>query len=538
MPELLYFDCNTTFGPYPQKHKEARWTKEHLLDDLVLAGIAGALVYHRLGRHYDPMLGNMRLIEEIRDDRDRLFPCWFAMPSFGPEFATVAEFTELMKQHDVRAVRIEAKAFGVPPRERVWGELPDALLENDILCVLPSPGYGAELDFADPLLTIFRENKTLLMNHVWSQWRELVALMEEHPNLHIEFSNFQANRAVEFFAKRFGAERCLFGTGLPDKAPGAARGFLDFTLLPHDQAQLIAGENLRRLLGGQGPTSIPQPGEWHDSITEAVRNGKPVPCLALDAHCHIVHDGGHTVGERIVTVKGDADGMLELTRRAGIDKTAIMSWVAPLSMDTDLGNEIVEKSVRRYPEEFIGLLTINPEYDDEAKIEALIQKYHVELGFPGLKTFTPCQAIDYDDPLFEKWFQYANDHHLYLVLDPKGGEGADRCVRNLASRYPDMTIYIDHCGRSWQFAKWVVAVMRDHPNIWAQLNFTLVTNGLIEYLVEQVSADRVLFGTDAPMRDPRPQVTWLVFTRLPEEDKRRIFGENFAGILRRAKVEI
>jgi predicted TIM-barrel fold metal-dependent hydrolase len=46
-----------------------------------------------------------------------------------------------------------------------------------------------------------------------------------------------------------------------------------------------------------------------------------------------------------------------------------------------------------------------------------------------------------------------------------------------------------------------------------------------------VGDDRVLFGTDAPMRDPRPQVGWLVFTRLPEQSKRKIFGSNFARIL-------
>ena len=230
--------------------------------------------------------------------------------------------------------------------------------------------------------------------------------------------------------------------------------------------------------------------------------------------------------------------MIELTRRTGIDKTAIMSWAGPLSMDSDLGNEVVAKAVARYPDEFIGLVTINPEYDDEEKIEATIQKYHVELGFPGLKTFAACQTIDYDDPLFDRWFQFGNDHHLYLVLDSRGDARADRCVRNLAERYPHLGLHLDHCGRGWAYARWAVSVMADYDNVWGQLNYTLVTNGVIEYMVEQVGAERLLFGTDAPMRDPRPQAGWLVFTRLSEEDKRKIFGGNFAGILRRAGVEV
>jgi predicted TIM-barrel fold metal-dependent hydrolase len=145
MNERLYFDCNASFGPYPGKPKEARWTKQHLLDDLDLAGIAGALVYHRLALDYDPLLANLRLIEEIGDDRDRLFPCWVVLPALSPEFPGVDELLRRMEEHDVRAVRLEPQRFGVPLKERVWGELRDALRERNVLCVIPTPTYGGEL---------------------------------------------------------------------------------------------------------------------------------------------------------------------------------------------------------------------------------------------------------------------------------------------------------------------------------------------------------------------------------------------------------
>ena len=74
--------------------------------------------------------------------------------------------------------------------------------------------------------------------------------------------------------------------------------------------------------------------------------------------------------------------------------------------------------------------------------------------------------------------------------------------------------------------------MKRHMNVWAQINYTAVSNGTIEYLVDQVGADRVLFGTDAPMRDPRPQLGWVVYTRLTLAEKKKILGENFARILR------
>ena len=534
MSEHLYFDCNAAFGPRAKKHAEARWTRHHLLEDMDLAGIAGALVTYSQSFLYDPMLSNLSLIEQIADDRDRLYPCWVAIPSLSGEFPDVDAFMAEARRHDVRAVRIEPKLFNLPVKENVWGPLRDALRDEGILTIASANVFETDFDAIDRLLDIFDDCNTLLTHHNWAQWRRVVCLMNDHPRLHVEFSAFQANRAVEYFAGKYGPERCLFGTGLPEKAPGAARGFLDWTLLPRQEASLIAGGNLRRLLGGRGPGEAPGRTRWDDGITDAVRNGRPLPCVVADDHCHVLHDGAHTAGGDRVMLHGDVDGMIELTRRIGIDKTAMMSWTGPLCMDTDFGNRIVEEAVKRYPDEIVGVATINPEHQTEAEIEQVIRYYHEELGFPGLKTYTRPQNLRYDDPAFDRWYSHADAHNLYLVLDPAGQ--LDDQVANVARKYPNMGIHLDHCGQSWQYAKWAVSWMREYPNIWAQLNYTLVANGVIEFLVEQVGADRVLFGTDAPMRDPRPQAAWLAFTRLSEQDKRKIYGENFVRILRAAKV--
>lgn len=536
MPDRLFFDCNATFGQYPRKPALARWTLGHLLEDMDLAGIAGALVYNRQALHYDPMLGNRRLIEQIAPHRGRLFPCWVAMPSVVGEFPDAEPFVAELKQHDVRAVRFDLDQHRVPLKASLWRPLIDALRAANVLCVVSVNPYEANFDAYDRLFDLLAGLPTLMVNHGWGQWRQVAAMMNAHPHVHMEFSHFQANRAVEVFSQSFGTERCLFGTGLPDKAPGAARGFVDYGLFDDDTADMIAAGNLTRLLRGHGPTSPPARTQWDDAITDAVRARKSVPCVVLDAHCHIGDDAGTTLGGGVIAIDGGADGMIELTRRAGIDKTAIMSWAGPLSMDTKLGNETVARAVERYPGEFIGLSTINPDYDSPDDIRSIIAEYHIKRGFPGLKTFPACQSIKYDAPELHEWLQYGNDHKLYMVFDPSGEHDTAR-LEHLTRKYPDLSIHIDHCGQSWPYAIWAAEMCNRFPNVVAQLNYTLVTNGTIEYLVQHIGADRVLFGTDAPMRDPRPQVTWLVFTRLSEADKRMVFGGAFAKVLRRAGVE-
>ena len=210
-----------------------------------------------------------------------------------------------------------------------------------------------------------------------------------------------------------------------------------------------------------------------------------------------------------------------------------MSWEAPCSFDTELGNDTVAKAVERYPDEFIGLASIDPTHQTGEEMQAIIEEYHVKRRFPGLK-YLRHGEFNYDNPAFEKWYSFASRHRLYAVIDPCGRQDSEM-LANLAAKYPGMRISLDHCGQSWSYAVWAAAMVKKYPAVDAQLTFTNVTNGVIEYLVAECGADRVMFGTDTPMRDPRPQASWLAFTRLREADKRLVFGENFKRLLEEVK---
>jgi predicted TIM-barrel fold metal-dependent hydrolase len=381
-------------------------------------------------------------------------------------------------------------------------------------------------------LGIFASNPVLAADVSWGRWREIAALMDACGNLRLEFSTFQANRAVEWFAGRYGPERCLFGTGLPQKSAGAARAFLDFTLLGQEAASQIAGGNLATLLDAALPPP-PETSRWRDAITEATTRGQPVPALVVDAHCHINHDGANGGGGPNVMVRGDADGLLEVARRMGVAVTAVMSWNGTVGMDAAAGNEITAAAVRRYPEEFIGLCSLNPAVQSADEMLAQVQEYHLARGFRGLKPYRR-SPVPYNDPRFEPWWQFGEEYHLYGLFH-EGACGLD-AVADVAARHPNLHCLIPHSGGSYAYARRVAELVKRHPNVYAELTLTPVTNGVIEWLVGEVGADRVLFGTDAPMRDPRPQLGWVLYTRLPEADKRLILGENFRRVLRAGRL--
>jgi predicted TIM-barrel fold metal-dependent hydrolase len=63
-----------------------------------------------------------------------------------------------------------------------------------------------------------------------------------------------------------------------------------------------------------------------------------------------------------------------------------------------------------------------------------------------------------------------------------------------------------------------------------------VTYRVIEFMVEHIGADRVLFGTDQPMRDPIPQFGWMAYSHCSVAEKKKMFGLNMQRILKRVKL--
>ena len=78
--------------------------------------------------------------------------------------------------------------------------------------------------------------------------RRLFPLLEQYPNLYIETSYYVVHRGIELICRHFGAERLLFGTGLPQRAPGPAITALSYSQISDQERALIASGNLRRLL--------------------------------------------------------------------------------------------------------------------------------------------------------------------------------------------------------------------------------------------------------------------------------------------------
>jgi len=533
---MRYFDCCCEIGPRNEKDPAAPWSIEDVLRWMDRCGISAALAVHTLAIHGNVVQSRRRIRNDIAASRGRLIPAWTLLPPDAADYdCDPRKLIRDMAAEGVRAIKLFPKTHNYPLCPSVMEAILKPLEDHRILTMidfneLPAGAEGA-FTAMDALLGAFPRLPVLLVRAVWSMQRIVTALMERHDNLHIEFSMYQINRGIEEYVRRFGPQRLLFGTGLPAMSAGAARCFVDYAQIRPQAKAMIAGGNLSRLLGGIEVGEVPLPADPLISLAAA---GAPLADFDLqDAHCHVLHEDASSAGGYVM-YRGDADGILELNDLMGVRAGTLMSWTGPIASDTVDGNDVVARALKRHPGRFYGLIYVNPVLLSKDELMAEMQDRLREPGWIGMKPY-PNVGLAYDDPLYAPCWRTAQDRGLMALLHLGGRAGSAKTVAKLAKEYPDAQWVIAHVGGSFASAREVSGVMKDHPNIWAELTLTPVTNGVIEWLASQVGDGRILFGTDAPMRDPRPQLGWVVWADLPLASRRKILGENFRSLLAKRK---
>jgi predicted TIM-barrel fold metal-dependent hydrolase len=250
---LPFFDCGIMLGPWEQATPGSPQNAAELTSLLQRCGIGEALVYSSLATLYNPPLGNEELLGEIAG-HPGLHPCWVLIPDQTEEMPPAEQVVERMMQAGVRAARVFPLGFHVSLAEWSVGPLFRLLAAHRIPLFLDwgHRNWSQELINWDELRDLcagYPDLPIILVRPSLSSDRRLFPLMARFPNLYIENSYYVVHRGIELICRRFGAERVLFGTGLPQRAPGPAITALSYSGVSRREKELVAGDNLRRLLG-------------------------------------------------------------------------------------------------------------------------------------------------------------------------------------------------------------------------------------------------------------------------------------------------
>lgn len=523
--DTLYFDAFTEIGPRRRKHPAQPWQLEDLLEEMEHCSISGALVFSTQSVFYDAHFGNLDLSQKLKA-HPHLFSIWNVLPAHTGEFPEPGDLRKQMEEHQVAAAILH-------PSSNAWDWEADSSGELlEMLETTRTPTFVKRSEFRsyrelDRFLALHPRLPVILLGAVWFEQREVMALFRKHPNLHLTFDHFQIHYGPERFHADGCGDRVLFGSNSPAMSAGAHRCYWDYADIPADARQAAAGGNLIRLLKGRcPPRNHVNPKE--DILMTAARRGQPLPTLLIDMHMHILHEGLHGGGERYRMEKGGPSGVFPLLQRLGCRGGGFMSWNGPVSADSVAGNDCTRLALDAAPGGYWGLATFDPTHYSQEELARLIPGTYADRRFIGMKPYVH-YGVEYHHASYDQWWEFGQKHRFYALIHRTRSDYLE--VDVLAARYPGVRWVVAHCGADYATADGAIEMMHKHPNVYAEITLTPVPLGIIDYLATEGDPARVLYGSDLPMRDPRQQLGWVVFSRLPLAVKRQILGGNALEVI-------
>ena len=92
--------------------------------------------------------------------------------------------------------------------------------------------------------------------------------------------------------------------------------------------------------------------------------------------------------------------------------------------------------------------------------------------------------------------------------------------------FPEVSLILGHAGGRYEGYLAAAALARTYANVYLDLAGDGYGLGLVEYLVQQVGAERILYGSDLTWIDPRTQLGMILDAAIPTADKALILRHN------------
>ncbi|PYV18285.1 MAG: hypothetical protein DMG07_04250 [Acidobacteria bacterium] len=249
----------------------------------------------------------------------------------------------------------------------------------------------------------------------------------------------------------------------------------------------------------------------------------------FDAHLHV--PSGDDVHWQVHPVTPTVDQFVAYLEQCGVGRgigNAVRSQVATSAAEMIAGNREMLRWRDRKPGHFVPACIVMPQYLDESlrELEDWRKKYGaVWLG----ELCNYVSGFHYDTPGFAEIMKKVAELGMVIQIHANNDEMA-----HLVHTYPDATMVFPHMGGGARFAQRVELIAshrRSCLEIAASGHDTL---GAIEYAVQKLGADRVVFGSDFSINDPSGVVAVLDDALLPDRDKEKLFHANVERLLKLA----
>lgn len=241
----------------------------------------------------------------------------------------------------------------------------------------------------------------------------------------------------------------------------------------------------------------------------------------------VVDFHGHVGRMDRAGMRDDPALMLHAMDMAGIDVACLFHIFHP---DGTTGNDLTARFIAQHPDRFVGFAYVSPLMPERMVPE--LTRAIDELNFVAIKLYPPYTPWTFDQLQWFPIYEFANERGLTIIFHT-GIElqSHPKFLAAIAPRFPKANFVAGHSGNVAEPRTQAIAAAQANANIYLETCSTYRTPGVIEQLVAEAGADRVLFGSDMPLMDPRPQLGKIITADISDEAKRKILGDNARRLL-------
>ncbi len=206
-------------------------------------GIDMALVNSARAALVDPLSGN-RILKMALDQRPNLYGCLTV--HLGRPTSSIEAVREMLGSRRFAAVLFVNHTPYEPILPVVADEILNACRRYQKPILLPTPN-AACAEMAHQLAKTYSMHRFVFLGMGGSDWRVAVGAAHQTTNIYLEISGPTDLRKIPFALEQIGANRILFGSGMPGIDPAALLGMLeDVNLRPNDRKRILS-ENAEKL---------------------------------------------------------------------------------------------------------------------------------------------------------------------------------------------------------------------------------------------------------------------------------------------------
>ncbi len=249
----------------------------------------------------------------------------------------------------------------------------------------------------------------------------------------------------------------------------------------------------------------------------------------LDAHCHVN------------LFDGPPESNIDFADRLYIEKMVVSRPItsgAGTPEDFKSYNDLVIQAVKKYPNRFIGQITVNPQFQKESLQE--IDRCLGE-GMVSLKVYT---QVKISDPLFYPIIEKMARHKMIIHMHAhcQLGVGGHRMKYDTgirpqtsipedfviaAKRFPEAMFQYAHIGGGgdWEYA---CKMLANYKNIYVDTSGSNNPEYMVDFAVKTLGVERVFYGTDNCYYQ---SIGKVLASNLSHEQRKKVFFDNYNAVL-------